>query len=176
MTTEQLKRTNELVYDIGVNGNRTSLDELYLLIRKPLYCSLIKYYKDHYEIEDIIMETIGRIIKKSSNLLHYNNCYAWIKRISNNILRNHLRKQGRRNELFNCIPFETHVKYNEQKHLLKMEIEKLPEYNRYLIFYKFYCKFKIGEIAKKFNCSKAKINRDIKETLEILKEKLYEKD
>ena len=171
MTTEEKYLIDDYVKLVAC-GDKVALAKLYESMYKPLYYILIKHYKNHHEIEDVIDEIFEVIIKKSKKLLFYKNCYKWIIRIVVNKLRNRLKKQYRRNELMKCIPFATHIRFNESKAHLLLELQNLPHYDQYLIFYKFYCRFKIDEIAIIMNKSRATINREIKLILEYLREKL----
>lgn len=172
MTIEEYRLVDYYVKEIAECGSKKALTELFLIMHKRLYQHLLKFIKDSYEIEDIIMDTFEVIIKKSYKMLFFKNCYKWILKTAEKVMSNRFKKNGKRNELLKHIPIETHIKFNEANLLLNVEIKKLPLYYQYLIFYKFRCKLKVEEIATMFKKSRATIFRDINEVLDILKEKL----
>ncbi len=171
MTTNDKNLINQYVRLVG-EGDKVALENLYVLIYKPLYSILMKNYPNHHDIQDCINQTITLIVKKSANIKFFTNCYSWIIKIAKNIMRNYYRKTSRREQLLKQFPIATYVKFSEQSSILKIELSNLPEYEKYLIYYRYFCKFTIDEISIIANKSKSTINREINQVLTYLKEKI----
>ncbi len=172
MTTENKELVNEYVREIGVTGSRNALNNLYEIVREPLYKILYAYYNNHHDIEDIIEKVLDVVIDKASGLITYKNCYNWIIKIGKNLINNMLRKEKRRKELLYSMPIPAYAEVNESKVMMIIELKKLTNEEQRLIFYKFYCKFKIDEISLIMGISKATVHRKLAELYDSLKEKL----
>lgn len=74
-------------------------------------------------------------------------------------------------EFYNCVGYVDEMMTPEIMDL-KSEIEKLPEYEQQLIYYRYYEDFTQGEVGKIFNTNQVSISRNETKILRKLKDKL----
>lgn len=173
MTDEQKKLVNKLVKEISKN-NKESLEKLYTLMYRVLFCFLRNNCNNDSMIEDVINETFIVVINKSKKLI-YKNCYSWILSISKNILNNYLRKYNNLNvsEPYNDDISNEYYTFDFNVELQQC-ISKLDKQSQEIIYLKYYAGLTNVEIAKILKISLSTVKRKVNLSLNILKGEINE--
>lgn len=144
------KRLGELIFELA-RGNINVLSEIYTIMCKILYSIGNIYYNQKADIEDAIQNLLITLYYRAKKFKKNTNACAWIIKIYQNSIKNHLLYIKREEEYLevavdNAAPAEDE-KYLEN-HLFISEIfGKLTEYERDLIIYRYWCKCSIKEVA-----------------------------
>lgn len=86
------------------DGHISSLANLYLALKKPIYAYALSIVRDCYIAEDITQETFLKITTHAGMYHRGTNAKAWIFTIVRNLSITELKSQSRINELNDAIP------------------------------------------------------------------------
>ena len=172
MTNDERILVDKYVKELA-RGNEDAFDKLYNFVKPHLLVIAKSYIKNNEDAEEIIDDVFDQLSKSAPFFLFYKNCYRWLCTTTLNKARNLVELKNNREEISKTMSFPSHITLNESSIILKIEIKDLPtEEMQLIVFYKYFCNFKISHICKLLKMSRSQIYRELNLSLKILKEKL----
>lgn len=156
------------------NGNADILDAIYMLVGGRMYALAKSISGSNSDAEDVVHDSLIKIVQKIHKYKDGTNAYAWIMKITRNTALDLLRKKSVRaeeniDEFFNL----TEQNYDEDKKdtaiVLETAVKKLEENEKKMIYYSYYLDMTVREIAKITGISKSTVARTIEKAEQKLK-------
>lgn len=166
MNEKDNKRLGELIFLLA-RGNISVLSEIYLLMYNILYAVGNVYLNQKADIEDEIGNLLLLLYEKASKFKKNKNACAWVIRVYQNLIINHLKNKMReksyiydRTQSLKIIS-QSHDLYVENHIFISNIFGKLNEYEKNLIIYRFWCKCSIREVADIVGSPKSTVESQI---------------
>ena len=86
------REVNNLVREIA-RGYVSAAEKLYGLMKVPLLSFVAPYCADFSEREDVVQSVFLKVIQKSSSLVFFTDCFAWMFRVAKNECFDRARKR-----------------------------------------------------------------------------------
>lgn len=166
MTKKENKKLGKWIFQIA-NKNTDALLDIYFNIKGIVYSVGNTYYPNKEDLEDSVQELLVLIIEKAEKYSRNENACAWIMRIYRNTFINHYDHEKVKEKYLDKISQDlltralTSENYFEKYLIYQFILDKLDEYEKELMYYKFLYELSIGEIAKIFNKPKSTIQYQI---------------
>jgi RNA polymerase sigma-70 factor (ECF subfamily) len=94
LDAQSRKMLNAYLLSIA-KGNRESLKELYMCLKKPVYLFALSMVRQHETAEDMTQQTFLEVMKCAVNYRPNSNAKAWIFTIARNLCVDYLNKSKR---------------------------------------------------------------------------------
>ena len=169
------KRLGELIMRLA-EGEIAVLSEIADIVERVLMSIGNAYYRNRADVEDKVHDLYHMLCKKAYQFKKNTNAYAWLIKMYENLIRQHLRRKSKENKYIkqeiqnlqsggNAID-ETFV----ENYLLVQEIfDELTEEERRLAIFYYWSRLSIEEIAKVVHRSKSTIHKKLKKIEEKAK-------
>lgn len=174
MEKNELLEINFLLQRIA-QCDEQALISLYEKIGSRILSVVKGIVKDHILAEDVIQETMIKIVKNASSFKKYDNGYGWICTIARNESYNLLRTRKIEYDIdnfYNISDFSLNI--SSIKIDVNIAMDKLDPADRKLIWMKYMLGMTVREIAKEVKESKSNIAIKIIKAEKELKKLLFE--
>lgn len=173
----ELLLINQYINEIA-KGDERSLFLLYKLIGGRLLSIALGITRDSYLAEEVVQETLIKIVKYAKTFVHQDNGYGWICTIIRNEAMTLLKKNNTDavslDEFYFLADTIESAQEDDKKIAISLALKKLSEEERELIWYKYTLGMSVRDIALKINLSKSTVAMRINDAEEKLREFLKE--
>ena len=173
MTDEMRKQINILIVQVS-QGNTFALEGLSRLVSARMLSIALSIVKNRATAEDVVQDSFLRIVKNAYLFKPQTNGYAWICKITQNVALNALRAENRRrtdniDDFFN-LSSDDDVEETSTRHiLLKQAMQGLSDFEKRVIYQKYFMDFTVRDSAKSLGKSKSAVQRAITAAEEKIK-------
>ena len=165
MTDEMRKQINNLIVQIS-QGNTNALDDLSRLVSARMLSIALSVVNNRMTAEDVVQDSFLRIVKSAHLFKPQTNGYAWICKITQNVALNALRREHRLrteniDDYFNLSVDDDVAEQSTNKLLLKQAMGTLTEFEKRVIYQKYFMDLTVRDSASSLGKSKSAIQRAI---------------
>lgn len=151
------------------NPSKKDFSLVYESYQKRLYAFVLKRVSNPQTAEDLTSEIFEKILKSIDDFQWQGITFAaWVFRIARNHIIDYYRKQNKykgEQSLDGVVNFvesklpsvDSQLELFEEESKLYLAIQKLPEEDQYLIYYRFFEELSLRDIAKKTGMSETNI-------------------
>lgn len=169
---------NDMLRDLKA-GNVDALDGILSAIGRRMFALARGIVKNNADAEDVIQECFLKIVRGINSFKDGTNGYAWIMRIVRNTSLDFVRKNKRTatedlDEFFHLTDERYSADRRHEALLLEEMLQKLSEFERRMIYYRYYLDFTVRDIANETGMSKSAAGRALLSAEEKLKKFLGE--
>ena len=177
MTDEMRRQINIFIVQVS-QGNTFALEGLSRLVSARMLSIALSIVKNRMTAEDVVQDSFLKIVNNAHQFKPQTNGYAWICKITQNVALNVLRKEGRwRSEniddFFNLSSEEDVAEKSTSKLLLRRAMETLTDFEKRVIYQKYFMDFTVRDSAKSLGKSKSAVQRAITSAEVKLKNYIY---
>ena len=129
------------------NGNISELDNIYIMTKKILKAVANGRLNNSSDADDVVQDAFIVIAEKAAKFKDNNNAIGWILRIVDNLARDRSRKRKRHYDDSPDVESIEDPSDFEEKLIVKHIMESLNQYDRFLMYYKYWCGFTLSEIG-----------------------------
>lgn len=160
----ECNKLGELIISIA-EGNHAAIGEIYRKLGKVMYAVAGIYLGRYAEAEDVVHDSLLKIVQQADKFHENKNAYAWINTIIVNTAKDFLRKRKRKGntESKNCYEFDDSTIIVREVFGLLNESEKL------LLIYSYWYDMSLSEISKVLHMPKSTVKYRRDKLLEKLK-------
>lgn len=165
MTDEMRRQINIFIVQVS-QGNTFALEGLSRLVSARMLSIALSIVKNRATAEDVVQDSFLKIVNNAHQFKPQTNGYAWICKITQNVALNVLRKEGRwRSEniddFFNLSSEEDVAEKSTSKLLLRRALHSLTDFEKRVIYQKYFMDFTVRDSAKSLGKSKSAVQRAI---------------
>lgn len=169
---------NEMLRDMR-NGNADAVEGVYLTVGRRMFALAIGIVKNRADAEDVVQESLLKLVRSVSSFREGTNGYAWVMRIVRNTALDRLRSNRRAaTEDLDAFFSLADERYSEERReealLLENALALLSEEEKRMIYYRYYLDLTVREIARETGMSKSAAARALLRAEEKLRELLHE--
>lgn len=169
---------NEMLRDMR-NGNADAVEGVYLTVGRRMFALAIGIVKNRADAEDVVQESLLKLVRSVSSFREGTNGYAWVMRIVRNTALDRLRSNRRAaTEDLDAFFSLADERYSEDRReealLLENALALLSEEEKRMIYYRYYLDLTVREIARETGMSKSAAARALLRAEEKLRELLHE--
>ena len=173
MTDEMRKQINIFIVQVS-QGNTFALEGLSRLVSARMLSIALSIVKNRMTAEDVVQDSFLRIVKSASSFTPQTNGYAWICKITQNVALNALRAEGRKrtdniDDYFNLSSDDDVAEQSTTKVLLVQAMSVLTDFEKRVIYQKYFMDFTVRDSAKSLGKSKSAVQRAITSAEEKIK-------
>lgn len=168
MEQNQNYKLGELILSLK-EGNITAISEIYLMVGKAMKATAYSYVRNVADAEDIVQDSLIKIVKKAGKFHTNKNACAWINTIVSNTAKNKIKVLNRRKEVNIDYATTLYIKPEEDTIVISEIFDILTEKERQYIIYKFWYDCSFSEMAKIFHRSKTNISYHFEKIMEKIK-------
>ena len=165
MTDEMRAQINTLIVQVS-QGNRYALEGLSRLVSARMLSIALSIVKNRAVAEDVVQDSFLRIVKSAHLFKPKTNGYAWLCKITQNVALNALRAENRRrtdniDDYFNLQGRDDVAEQSSTHILLKQAMQTLTDFERRVIYQKYFMDFTVRDSANSLGKSKSAVQRAI---------------
>ena len=173
MTDEMRDQINILIVQVS-QGNTFALEALSRLVSARMLSIALSVVKNRMTAEDVVQDSFLRIVRNAHLFKPQTNGYAWICKITQNVALNALRAEGRRrseniDDFFNLSSDDDVAEQSTSKVMLKQAMGVLTEFEKRVIYQKYFMDFTVRDSAKSLGKSKSAVQRAVSSAEEKIK-------
>lgn len=166
MNKSEDHKIGDLILSIA-NGDCGAIGEIYRELGGVMYAVAKIYVKQSADVEDVVHESLLKIVQKSKNFRENKNATAWINTIITNTAKDYLRKSNRErkhsHDLLQTCEFDDNALIVREIFSILTKKEKL------LLFYTYWYNLSLSEIGKILRIPKSTLKYRIDRVLEKIK-------
>ncbi len=166
LVNEEREEVNDLVRDLK-DGNKESMDSLYVKLYRAIFYSLKKYTNNNELIKDVIGDTFIELYKKPKSQIQFINCYNLILKMAKNRILNLIKYDQRYDYIDDENSFINDLECSSSRYegLVEWQIvlEDLPLQDKKLFYLRSVNKLKFNKIAEILNVSERTVKRKYKD-------------
>ena len=165
MTDDMRRQINVYIVQIS-QGNEFALDALSRLVSARMLSIALSVVKNRTIAEDVVQDSFLRIVRSASSYQPNTNGYAWICKITQNVALNALRRENRNktenvDDFFHLSSDDDVAEESTTHLLLKQAMSTLSEFEKRVIYQKYFMDFTVRDSAKSLGKSKSSVQRAI---------------
>lgn len=165
MTDDMRRQINVYIVEIS-KGNEFALDALSRLVSARMLSIALSIVKNRVVAEEVVQDSFLRILHSAYQFKSDTNGYAWICKITQNIALNTLRKENRNraediDNYFSLSSGEDVAEETTTQLLLKQAMSSLSDFEKRVIYQKYFMDFTVRDIAQSLGKSKSAVQRAI---------------
>ena len=173
MTDEMRTQINIFIVQIS-QGNTYALEGLSRLVSARMLSIALSVVKNRATAEDVVQDSFLRIVRSAHLFKPQTNGYAWICKITQNVALNALRAESRRrseniDDYFNLSSDDDVAEQSLTQAMLKQAMQCLTEFEKRVIYQKYFMDFTVRDSAKSLGKSKSAVQRAIVSAEEKIK-------
>ena len=173
MTDEMRKQVNILIVQVS-QGNTFALEGLSRLVSGRMLSIALSIVKNRMTAEDVVQESFLRIVRSAQQFEPQTNGYAWICKITQNVALNALRAEKLRrteniDDFFHLSSDDDVAEQSTTKQLLREAMQSLTDFEKRVIYQKYFMDFTVRDSAKSLGKSKSAVQRAISSAEEKIK-------
>lgn len=163
-----IKKVNKLILNIA-HGDCRALEELFEITKKPLFYVAKTYLFDKSKAEDVLSEVYLKVVKNAISFDKSKNGYNWMYEITKNLALNENRSDARSLPIEEFVPSYDCTDGLINKAEVERALQSLSEEEKRLIYWYFFEKKTLKEIADILDKSKSSVYERIENILKKLK-------
>ena len=165
MTDDMRRQINVYIVEIS-KGNEFALDALSRLVSARMLSIAQSIVKNKSTAEEVVQDSFLRILHSAYQFRSDSNGYAWICKITQNVALNALRRDSRNRtekiDDFFHLSSDDDVSEQTTTHLLlKQAMSVLTDFEKRLIYQKYFMDFTVRDSAESLGKSKSAVQRAI---------------
>ena len=168
MEQNQNYKLGELILSIK-EGNVAAVSEIYMMVGKAMMATAYSYVRNNADAEDIVQDSLVKIVERASKFRTNKNARAWINTIVSNIAKNRVGYIQRRKEVNIDVAQNVATKPDEHGIIVNEIFDILTEKERQYIIYRFWYDCSFFEMVKIFHRSKTNVNYRFNKIIEKIK-------
>ena len=165
MTDQMRQQINDLIVDIS-KGNEFALEQLSRLVSARMLSIALPIVRNRTVAEEVVQDSFLRIVYNANLFKPNTNGYAWICKITQNVALTALRREKRHrtdniDDFWNIASDDDVFETSASRVLLKQAMSILTEYERQVIYQKYFMDFTVRDIAKSLGKSRSSVQRAV---------------
>lgn len=165
MTDQMRQQINDLIVDIS-KGNEFALEQLSRLVSARMLSIALTIVRNRTVAEEVVQDSFLRIVYNANLFKPNTNGYAWICKITQNVALTALRREKRHrtdniDDFWNIASDDDVFEASSSRVLLKQAMSILTEYERQVIYQKYFMDFTVRDIAKSLGKSRSSVQRAV---------------
>ena len=155
------------VYIVQISqGNEFALDALSRLVSARMLSIALSVVKQRAVAEEVVQDSFLRVLHSAYQFQPNSNGYAWICKITQNVALNALRRESRNrteniDDFFHLSADDDVAEESTTHLLLKQAMSSLSEFEKRVIYQKYFMDFTVRDSAKSLGKSKSSVQRAI---------------
>lgn len=156
-------------------GNADAVTEVYRKAGRTMHAVARKYFRDRRDVEDVIQDSLLKIVEKAESFRYGKNACAWINMIvRNTALDIHRARQAHGPLEFLDNDTDHSYPFDENSLLVKEILAQLNDDEYDLFVYRFWYKMSLNQLGKLYDMKKSTVKYRLDAVIERLR-KFYEK-
>lgn len=167
MTEQESKKLGKLIKSIA-EGNSSAIEEIYDAMKQVMYAVAYGSVDDEADAEDIVHESLWKIVTRANQFTKNKNACAWITTIVKNTAVDYVRAQAKFK--MNYVSKEDAVVELDDGDFVAREIfDLLDSEEKDLVVFHFYLNMSYSQIARVMHISKSTVKYRIDKIIENVK-------